>query len=63
MDEVVLKSVLECKQGISHQKSWESNSFCEKKTSKATSAPGSTTMVKHDDHDMTWYDHGKIMAW
>ena len=25
--------------------------------------PGLTAIVKHDDHAMTWYDHGKIMPW
>ena len=29
----------------------------------AMSLPGLTAMVKHDNHAMIWYDHGKIMSW
>ena len=42
-------------------------SYCSKKPSGKLFSPECwpvlTVMVKHDGHAMTWYDHGKTMAW
>ena len=57
-----------------NEKLHASNIVCKGKNAQiGAPLPGLTAMVKHDDHDMTWYDHGdiyspwydhgKIMAW